>query len=138
MSRPTALEGRLLDPERPYPFFPDGCPAPLREGISFSELCGACPMQAEGAARGRRFTFYARHGRWEMYKGQRSTSRPGRPGRHHQRILAGVYSAVKRCQGEVGAFRVAAAAAAASISALRDAMAAWAAAASATMAVRVA
>ena len=63
------LHGCLRAPERPYPSFPGGCPAPLNlslPGIVFGELCGACPVQGEGVAKGREFTFYARYGTWNM------------------------------------------------------------------------
>lgn len=61
--------GCLRDPDRPYPGFPNGCPAPLKvslPGIVFGELCGACPVQGEGVAQGREFSFYARYGTWNM------------------------------------------------------------------------
>lgn len=73
------IHGILRDPERPYPFFHGGCPAPLkREGIEWTELRGACPIQAEGRVNGPRFTFWARYGRWEMQIEQRGTLAPSR------------------------------------------------------------
>ena len=86
MSKTTLedLHGILRDPERPYPFFTGGCPAPLKlslPGIVFTELCGACPMQAEGRANGLGFSFWACHGRWEMEIEQ--------PGNAPARLLSG-------------------------------------------------
>ena len=78
------IHGILRDPERPYPFFTGGCPAPLKlslPGIVFTELCGACPMQAEGRANGLGFSFWACHGRWEMEIEQ--------PGNAPARLLSG-------------------------------------------------
>lgn len=63
------IRGCFRDPERPYASFPGGCPAPLKLSlprIVFGELCGACPVQGEGVAEGREFSFYARYGTWEM------------------------------------------------------------------------
>ena len=87
MTKPPShkeIYGILRDPERPYPFFTGGCPAPLKlslPGIVFTELCGACPMQAEGRANGLGFSFWACHGRWEMEIEQ--------PGNAPARLLSG-------------------------------------------------
>lgn len=78
------LHSCLRDPERPYPFFSGGCPAPLKlslPGIVFTELCGACPMQGEGRVNGLGFSFWARHGRWEMQIDQ--------PGNSPARLFSG-------------------------------------------------
>lgn len=48
--------------------FPGGCPAPLREGITFNALGGDCPIQAYGFIVGKdtEFAFRARHGTWRL------------------------------------------------------------------------
>lgn len=60
------LHGCLRDPDHSHSGFPGGCPAPLRDGIAFTELGGACPMQAAGRAMDRAFSFYVRYGSWGM------------------------------------------------------------------------
>lgn len=63
----SKVHGWLRDRERPYWQFTGGCPAPLREGIVFNALGGACPMQAHGLVLGEvEFEFRARHGGWSM------------------------------------------------------------------------